>query len=235
LRQRVWETSEEATGGTFVEWGRGDDDERRKRVTSAVAGQLTTKARQTYTEGKADLSHVEFDYRGYATIPLAVLDGEKLNRLRSAGIKFNLDPGAGGVLIREGFVLENNDLLQPVIEIDKKTLDSLINLFSALGVAGVDVQAMKESASRAIAAIAGENYDPKESIEVTIKKRLGIQFRTKLLDFNLEYLAGLTPGERLQLTKRIQDASRILGQFHDANLEAFSKSPAVWMPVAQLP
>ena len=48
-------------------------------------------------------------------------------------------------------------------------------------------------------------------------------------------LAGLTPGERLQLTKRIQDASRILGQFHDANLEAFSKSPAVWMPVAQLP
>jgi hypothetical protein len=51
-----------------------------------------------------------------------VLDGEKLNRLRAAGIKFNIDVG-GGVLIRDGFVLENNDLLQPVIEIDKKTLD----------------------------------------------------------------------------------------------------------------
>jgi hypothetical protein len=225
----------EATGGTFVEWGRGDDDERRKRVTGAVAGQLTAKATETYAQGKADLSRMEFDYRGYATIPLAVLDGEKLKRLRDAGIKFNLNPDAGGVLIREGFILENNDLLQPVIEIDKKTLDGLINLFSALGVAGVDVQAMKESASRALAAIAGENYNPKESIEVTIKKRLGIQFRTKLLDFNLEYLAGLSPAERLQLTKRIQDASKILGQFLDANLEAFSKSPAVWMPVAQLP
>ena len=203
-------------------------------MTGAVAARATTKVKETYAEGKADISKVEFDFRGYPTIPLAVLDGEKLNRLRAAGIKFNIDVG-GGVLIREGFILENNDLLQPVIEIDKKTLDGLINLFSALGVAGVDVPAMKESASRALAAIAGENYDPKETIELTIKKRLGIQFRTKLLDFNLEYLAGLTPNERLQLTKRIQDASKILSQFLEANLEAFNKSPAVWMPVAQLP
>jgi hypothetical protein len=224
----------EATGGTFIEWGGGDDDERRKRVTGAVASTAKIETIKTHDEGDHVLAKMEFDYRGYATIPLAVLDGEKLNRLRAAGVKFNIDVG-GGVLIRKGFVLENNDLLQPVIEIDKKTLDSLINLFSALGVAGVDVPAMKESASRALAAIAGENYDPKETIELTIKKRLGIQFRTKLLDFNLEYLAGLTPPERLQLTKRIQDAGKILSRFMEAHLEAFNKSPAVWMPVAQLP
>lgn len=225
----------EASRGTFIEWGKGDDDERRKRVTAALAAQLSGRAKKTYEEGKADLNKLEFDYRGYSTIPLAVLDGEKLNRLRNAGIKFNVDPGVGGVLIREGFILENNDLLQQQIQIEKKTLDSLINLFSALGVAGVDVQAMKESASRALSAIAGENYDPKESIELTIKKRLGIQFRTKLLDFNLEYLAGMNQSERLAMTKRIQTASNELGQFLDANLEAFSKSPAVWMPVSQLP
>src|SRR5262249_30217002 len=106
---------------------------------------------------------------------------------------------------------------------------------SVLGTAGIDVQGMKESATRALAAIAGENYDPKETIELTIKKQLGIQFRTKLLDFPLEYLAGLTPTERLQITKRIQLAGNVLGQFLDANLEAFSKNPAVWMPVSQLP
>jgi hypothetical protein len=224
----------EASGGTFIEWGRGDDEERRKRVTGAVAARATTKAQETYAEGKADLSKVEFDFRGYPTIPLAVLDGEKLNRLRAAGIKFNIDAG-GGVLIREGFILENNDLLQPVIEIDKKTLDGLINLFSVLSVTGVDVETMKKSASQALAAIAGEDYDPKETIAVTIKKRLGIQFRTKLLDFNLEWLGTLNPVERLDMAKRIQVASRALGQFHDANLEAFRKSPAVWMPVAELP
>lgn len=225
----------EATGGTFIDWGRGDDEERRRRVTNAVAANATAKAKETYTEGKNDLSKVEFDYRGYATIPLEVLDGEKLNRLRAAGIKFNIDKGGDGVLIRDGFVLENNDLLQPVIEIDKKTLDGLVNLFSTLAVTGVDPLAMKESASRALAAIAGENYDPKEPIELTIKKRLGIQFRTKLLDFNIEYYGALTPAERLQLAKRIQEASKILSQFLEANLEALNKSPAVWMPVAQLP
>jgi hypothetical protein len=225
----------EGSGGTFIEWGKGGDDDRRKRVTAALAAQLTTRAEKTYAEGKKDLSKLEFDYRGYATIPLAVLDGEKLNRLRTAGIKFNVDPGKGGVLIREGFVLENNDLLEPQIQIDKKTLDRLINLFAALGVTGVDVNAMKESASQALAAIAGEDYDPKENIALTIKKRLGIQFRTKLLEFNLEFLAGLTRDERLALTRRIQDASKTMTQFFDANLEALDKSPAVWMPVSQLP
>jgi len=224
----------ESTGGTFVEWGAGGE-ERTQRVTAAVASQLTGAAKKNFEEGKKDLTKLEFDYRGYATIPLAVLDGEKLNRLRASGVKFNIDPGKGGVLIREGFILENNDLLEPQISIEKRTLDSLVTLFSALGVAGVDVNAMKESASRALAAIAGEDYDPKESIELTIKKRLGIQFRTKLLDFNLEYLAGMNQNERLAMTKRIQDAGNLLSQYLEANLEAFDKSPAVWMPVSQLP
>jgi len=231
----VLSTLGEATGGTFIDWGKGDDDERRKRVTAAVAAQLTREAKETYTEGKKTLGKMEFDLRGYATIPLVVLDGEKLNRLRNSGVKFNIDPGKGGVLIREGFVLENNDLLEPQISIEKKTLDSLVTLFSALGVAGVDVNAMKESASRALSAIAGEGYDPKENIEELIKKRLGIQFRTKLLDFNLEYLAGMNQSERLAMTKRIQGAGKVLSQFLEANLEAFDKSPAVWMPVSQLP
>ena len=86
-----------------------------------------------------------------------------------------------------------------------------------------------------LAAIAGEGYDPKETIEVTIRKRLGINFRTKLLDFNLEFLAGMNQNERLAMTKRIQERATILSQFMEANLEQFNKAPAVWMPVSQLP
>jgi hypothetical protein len=224
----------DGSGGTFIDWGKGGDDVG-KRVTAALAEKLTARAKETYAEGKKDLSKLEFDYRGYATIPLAVMDGEKLNRLRAAGIKFNVDPGVGGVLIREGYVLENNDLLEPQIQIDKKTLEGLINLFGTLGVTGVDVNAMKQSAAQALAAIAGEDYDPKENISVTIKKRLGIQFRTKLLEFNLEYLAGLTRDERLALSRRIQDASKTMTLFFDSHLEDLDKSPAVWMPVSQLP
>ena len=230
----VLTTISEATGGTFIEWGKGGE-ELAARVTGAVAAQLSTTARKTFDEGKKDLAKLEFDFRGYATIPLAVLDGEKMRRLRDSGLKFNVDPGKGGILIREGYILENNDLLEPQIQINKKTLDSLITLFSALGVAGVDVAAMKESAGRALAAIAGESYNASESIEQTIKKRLGIQFRTKLLDFNLEYLGGLTQSERLELTKRIQERGTILSQFLEANLAALDTNPSVWMPVAQLP
>ena len=237
----VLSTLGEGTKGTFIDWGSGDLDERGKKVSAALSAQITTKAEETRAEGEKIIGKIEFDYRGYPTIPLSVLDspgsaaGEKLARLRNAGVKFNIDPGKGGVLIREGYILENPDLLEPQISIDKKTLDGLVTLFSALGVAGVDVNAMKESAGRALSAIAGENYDPKETIEVTIKKRLGIQFRSKLLSFNLEYLAGMTRDERLAMTKRIQDAGAKLSQFEDANLEALDKSPAVWMPVSQLP
>jgi hypothetical protein len=227
-------TLAETTGGTFVEWGSGGD-ERRKKVTAAVANQLTAARKETDEEGKKTMAKVEFDYRGYPTIPLAVLDGEKLNRMRVSGVKFNIDPGKGGVLINEGYILENQDLLDPQISIDKKTLDGLIHLFQVLGAAGVDTQAMKESAASALSAIAGEGYDPKETIEVTIRKRLGINFRTKLLDFNLEFLAGMNQNERLAMTKRIQERATILSQFMEANLEQFNKAPAVWMPVSQLP
>ena len=227
-------TLAETTGGTFVEWGSGGD-ERRKKVTAAVANQLTAARKETDEEGRKTMAKVEFDYRGYPTIPLAVLDGEKLNRMRVSGVKFNIDPGKGGVLINEGYILENQDLLDPQISIDKKTLDGLIHLFQVLGAAGVDTQAMKESAASALSAIAGEGYDPKETIEVTIRKRLGINFRTKLLDFNLEFLAGMNQNERLAMTKRIQERATILSQFMEANLEQFNKAPAVWMPVSQLP
>ncbi len=228
----VLSTLAEGTGGTFVEWGAGD---RRERVTAAVAAELSSTRVASAEKGMEALSKIAFNYAGFPTIPLSVLDGEKLNALREAGIDFNINPGDNGVLIRNGYMLENPDLLQPQIQIEKQTLEGLIHLFSILGTAGVDVEGMIDSAGEALSAIAGEDYDKSAPIAELIRKRVGINFRTKLLEFDLDYLSSLVPAERLQLTKRIQEAGDKLSTYLEANLEAFDTNPAVWMPVSQLP
>jgi len=207
-------------------------------VSSKIQLMLNTKEKRVFRvllpAAVPPQASTEFDYRG-AAIPLAALDGEKLSRLRNSGVKLNIDPEQGGILIREGYILDDSDILEPEIQVDKKTLDGLITVFSALGVAGVDVETMKESASRALAVIAGDGYDPKDSIELTLQKRLGIRFRINLLDFRLEDLAGMNLSERQAMTKRFQNTAAILSRYLEANLAEFEKSSTVWMPVSQLP
>lgn len=222
----------DATGGTFIRWDTGSTQ---RNIAQAVTEKMKAAATSTVAEGKRDLNQMEFDYRGYATIPLAVLNGEKLDRLRRNGVDFNINPGEGGVLVREGFMVANDDLLEPKIQIEKETLQGLINLYSVLGTTGVDSEAFLRSASEAIAAIAGENYDETDSISEIIRKNLGIEFRSDLLKFNLEYLDTLNRAERLRYSKRIQDAGTNLARYLEANLAEFDSKPAVWMPIAALP
>ena len=81
-------------------------------------------------EGKETLRKMEFDYRGYASIPLAVLDGEKLDRLRRNGVDFNINPGEGGVLVREGYMVENDDLL---VVLRPRTPEQMAAFYEARG------------------------------------------------------------------------------------------------------
>ena len=111
----------------------------------------------------------------------------------------------------------------------------LINLYSVLATVGVDEEAMIQSISEAVAAIAGEDYDPEESIEAIIEKKLGIQFRSDLLNFDINYIPAMVPAERLAMTKRIQDAATKLSQYLEANQAEFDDQVAVWMPVGVLP
>ena len=228
--QPILSTLATQTGGTFIgaSTGRGGD------IAAAVANLLARERVDTVKQGHAIMDKVTM-YNGYPSIPLEVLDGAKLDDLRKAGINFNVDSSKGGVLVREGYMLENTDLLEEQIEVEKATMQKLIKLFSALGVSGVDADAMKESAGQAIAAIAGEGFDPKEPIAEIVKKKLGIHFRTKLLDFDLEYLASMNPAERAGMAKRVQDAGDKLNDFLQSHLEDFDKSPAVWMPIDVLP
>jgi hypothetical protein len=170
----------------------------------------------------------------YPAVPFPVRDSEKLIRLRYEAARFNVDRVKGGILVRESYLFEN-DLLKANVLIDKKTLERLISLFSALSVTGVEFNAMKAGIESALSAIADGNYDPKENIAATIRKRFGIRFRTMLYEFNLEFLAGMNRDERLALTRRLGQANKLLIQFYDDNLEALDRGPPVWMPVSNLP
>jgi hypothetical protein len=228
--QTVLSTLATQTGGEFIGSGAGRSD----KIASAVGSALANERKTSFKEGETIASKITM-YNGYPSIPMEVLDGTKLDDLRKAGIDFNIESSKGGVLVREGYMLENQDLLEEQIEVEKDTVQKLVKLFSALGVSGVDADAMKQSAGQAIAAIAGEDFDAKEPISEIVKKKLGIQFRTKLLDFDLEYLASMNPAERAGMAKRVQDAGDKLNNFLQAHLEEFDKTPAVWMPVDVLP
>ena len=121
------------------------------------------------------------------------------------------------------------------MHIEKDTLDNLINLYSVLATVGVDGDNLRRAIVEAVSAIAGEGFDVDAPLQEVVGKQLGIQFRSELLNFNIEFVTIMNDAERNIFAKRIQDASRSLAQYMDANLEEFDTQPAVWMPVSLLP
>jgi hypothetical protein len=214
----------EYSGGSFVRWD--GEDERRKRLNQAVTDRLTWRIHRPPA-----LSPIErlqrFKYGGAAVTTLTIPDAETLRQMRHIAVRFNVDPHRGGVLVQPAFMLANNDLHEPKVQIDKRTLDGLITLFGALGLAGVEPSTMKERATHAVLQLTGERYDPRETIEDIVRKRVGIQFRTRLLDFNLEYLAAMVRDERSALGLRFLQHEKILSDFRAATLDEMDRSPAV--------
>ena len=225
-------TLAEETGGSFVKWNPGSTE---RDIAAQVTKLMTAAAGAAIEEGKQDLTRMEIDLRGYASIPLEVMDGEKLDRLREAGVNFNISKEEGGVLVQEGYIVESPDLLAPEISIEKETLVNLINLYSVLATTGVGETEMLQAISEAVAAIAGEDFDPNDTIEEIVEKKLGIQFRSDLLSFDVNFLPAMVPNERLAYAARIQEAGEVLGQYLEANLTEFDTQIAVWMPVSILP
>lgn len=220
----------DTAGGQFIGWGAGD---RAERVSGALADGMSSRGETVYGRGE-DAIDATFYKEGLPAIPLDVVDAEMLDRLRSAGIQFNIDT-AGGVLVRAAYMLENLDLLEPQIEIEKETIQDLINLLGVLATAGADPENMMTAARSALATIAGEDVDFTLPISQILQQQLGIQFRTNLLNFDLNFLLAMTPAERLLMGQRLQQASDELTNFYQANLGDFDARPAVWMPVAHLP
>ncbi|MCH9809077.1 MAG: VWA domain-containing protein [Alphaproteobacteria bacterium] len=220
----------ELTNGEFVKYG----PDMRGRVGTAIRKSFADKISTAATEAR-EVAGKAIIKDGKAVVPLAVLDAEKLARLREAGVKFNIDDRKGGILVHPGYMPENKDLLDPQVRIEKDTLQRLLNLFSVLSATGIDATDLRASVEESIAAMAGERPNPGDDIASIVRKKLGLKFRTELLSFNIEYLEGLTPKERLSLQKRIKEAADRLGDFLDARVEEFDISGSVWMPVGFLP
>lgn len=219
------------TEGTFIRW---EDGLNEAEIANALTETLQSRAVAEITEGRSVAEQIS-SIDGSAVVPLEIVDGEKLERLREAGVKFNIDLGEEGILVQPGYMMEATDLLVPQIRMDKRTLLEMINLMSVLAVTGVDSESMRRSVQQSLSAIAGEAFDPNETIAQTLQRQLGIQFRSGLLEFNLEFLDALTPGERASFAKRLQDAAQGLDMFLNANLEELDRNPWVWMPIAALP
>lgn len=228
---QVLSTLARETEGVFIRWEDGLNEE---QIAEALSVQLQTRAVADIAEGRAVAERIETE-AGSAVIPLEVVDGEKLDRLREAGIQFNIDLGEDGILVQPGHMIDSADLLVPQIRMDKATLLELINLLSVLSVTGVDAESMRRSVQQSLAAIAGEDMNPNETVAETLRRQLGVQFKSGLLEFNLEFLDALTPAERASFGKRLQDGAQGLDAFLNANLEALDRNPWVWMPVAALP
>lgn len=219
------------TSGTFVPWDEGLDSAAMAQAFSAV---LQARTVAEIDAGRAVVGSV-YDFDGAAAIPLEVIDGEKLERLREAGVAFNIAKGDDGILVQQGYMIETPDLLEPHFQIGKDTLLELVNLMSVLSVTGVDSETLRRTVAQSLAAIAGEGLDPGETIAQTLQRQLGVKFKSGLLEFDLDYLDALTPAERTAFARRLQDAAAALDTFLNANLAAFDAGEAVWMPVSTLP
>ncbi len=219
------------TSGTFVPWKDGVDA---ATIAGAFSNVLQDRMQKEINAGK-DVVDKVYDFNGSPAIPLEVIDGEKMERLRESGVAFNIAKGEDGVLVQPGYMIETPDLLDPRFQISKDTLLELINLMSVLAVTGVDSESLHRSVAESLAAIAGEKVDPSETIAQTLTRQLGVKFRSGLLEFNLEYLDALTPAERTSFAKRLQDAAAGLDAFLNANMATFDTGDAVWMPVSSLP
>ena len=221
LLKEVLQQVADITGGSFLSWE--NLDSLGSRIVRGLEEQVDIVSDEA--EGLVDLP----------SIPLQALDAGKIEQLRRSGANFNIVPEEGGILVQEAWIPENNDLLQPQIKIENDTLLDLIALLNILARTSIDCGELLELASQSLATIVGEKFDRGQEIQGLIQKRLGIQFRSGLLDFKLEYLCGLTPNEKLAIQGRIQEGANRLADFQEANILEFDKTPSVWMPVAILP
>ncbi|MCP3964214.1 MAG: VWA domain-containing protein [bacterium] len=171
--------------------------------------------------------------RDYTVLPLKVLDSELINRLQEAAKEFNITEG--GLVIREGWMFEQDDLYQEQVLVEKETIEQLITFFSLLSDSSVSCDDLRSGVRENLKAMLGEDIDHRAELQELIEKKLGIHFRTTLMGFSLEYLCGLSPRERLQLQKRIGEAGGKLSSFLEVATADFHKAPQAWMKLSYLP
>lgn len=223
----------EATGGTFAKQVGG-----REGTTRAFGDALSKVITKTVETEKVTAEKIEREIipegDNLTSIPLEVLDPHHLDRLRELAGAYAIDE-TGGLLVSEGWIPQDENLLVAKISIDKRTLQDLIGFFNVLSTIDVDADSLVATVSRNLEGLVGERVSADEPLEVLAQKVFGVNFQTELLAYNLNYLTALTPPEKLSIKKRMGDAGEKLSTFLEANLVELDSEPTVWMPVSYLP
>ncbi len=231
LRQTLGKLAND-TGGEFYAHG-ADSTGLSRSFSSNIKGLMegaTTGARE---EAKTVADTAIPGDRGFSVLPLKVLDSELISRLQEAAKKFNITEG--GLVIREGWMFEQDDLYQEQVLVEKATIEQLITFFSLLSDSSVACDDLRSGVRENLKAMLGEDIDERAELQELIEKKLGIHFRTTLMGFSLEYLCGLSPRERLQLQQRIGEAGGKLSSFLEVATADFNKKPQAWMKLSYLP
>lgn len=220
------------TGGEFYAHG-VDSTGLSRSFSSNVKNLMEGTTTGAVTEARAVADTAIPGDRGFTVLPLKVLDSEIISRLQEAAREFNITEG--GLVIREGWMFEQDDLYQEQVLIEKETIEQLITFFSLLSDSSVSCDDLRSGVRENLKAMLGEEIDDRAELQELIEKKLGIHFRTTLMGFSLEYLCGLSPKERLQLQKRIGEAGGKLSSFLEVATADFNKKPQAWMKLSYLP
>jgi len=223
-------TLTEERGGRFIPWseaGLGTN------IGETIKNMMERSVRIAETE--ADVALEEMDYTGDdLVIPMKILDNEKRERLREAGIDFNIDE-SGGILVRRGYVPDNESVVDYKIRVEKDILTSLQRFLSQLGSFPPDSSNIRDLVNRQVSAAAGEGYDPKDRISEVFAKKAGIKFKTGLLKLNVDEIVGMTKVERGAWSNRCRKLSDKLAEFLELKAGDFNENGYAWVPANLLP
>ena len=220
------------TGGEFYAYG---DTSASASFGTAIQKYMKGSVSEAKAESKAIVSKAKSipTDRDFTSLPLKALNPDIIARLKEASKKFEIKEG--GLVVNDGWMFETSDMYEEQILVEKVMLEKLIAFFNLLADTGSSLEDMTKGVKENLEAMLGEDISADAEIQELIEKRLGIHFKTNLLAFPLEYLAGLTPKERVSISKRIQEASGKLSSFLEAKSGHFNKEPMAWMRLSYLP
>ena len=223
-----------ATGGDFARHV-GDDREATVRsFGSALEGTLAGTVASEKKETDEILKWAVPEGKELTSIPLAVISPGHLNRLSELAGNYNIGE-TGGLLVTDGWIPGDENLLERKVSIDKETLNALIGFFNVLASVTVTADDLMTTVTKNLEGIIGEKVDPNLPLDEIISRKLGINFETELLSYDVNYLFALTPTEKTSMQKRMQDAGDRLTTFLESSIAELDTEPTVWMPLSYLP
>jgi hypothetical protein len=221
----------DTTGGEFYPYT-NDQTQYNLTFASHIRRFIEGTMRVSKTEGKELANSSQMTGNGL-TIGFEVLKPDQLRRLREAGlVKGGV---AGGLSIQDAWMVEQRDLYEEKVLIDKDTFLGLLRFLDSVSGPVADIETFRAAIRQNLRAFLGEEIQADVEFQEIFEKKLGIHFPTALLSLSIEQLEGMNPRERANYQKRIVLARENLGRFMESSAAALNREGQLWVPVRMLP